>query len=1468
MRLDSGEFQAVRKSIERDIEGLPKTGEAARTARVQHLSNLMLVHLYAENFELARTEASRVLKASQGQLVGTEMALLLNRYAALLVSERQYQEAAWILRLTWSAEVHRDRSVPNWPVIEVPKVLVAKVELVEALGSGCPYCSCSRAGTFVLAMGARDAKLLRRPLEVCADYHGGHDLQVRADGDMLLVSDPEADSGPCAAPMQYSVTVDAKGATRFSSAKPEECPSRALLLDRAWQSASESSSAIYLELLEVFSKAQTSGDVRTTVSRKLLLAALGVATKQDLHPDNRAGHSAETAITTGRLADRDLKIAMFFVASAIGAPPEQLSTLLEEVVAATANLNETDHPALIPALTGFSVASGGGSPSALEIAQQHLPPDHPWAVILSLQAEESRIESATESARSINNTDFVVFEGKLAKLEEQLGRGHPRLLEAYTVAAGLLAFYERPNNSTFAATLREFEFEERFFDRLAKLEEINAVSLDQRTSDIAREAHCGIAAYALLLASERDSTAPENWTVRTWCQKQEEKSRLQLLRNGCLGPYPLKILAEAAQANQPLPHVATCAQRAMEVIQAAYESQMYPSRAAERRGQCSVPLDERSLVEILRMREALLQLMPFALSDPELSVSQARALTSLLIASADLLPANWEFRLLAAASVLTSRGYPAESNLILNRIIGEFAAVSAKRPSEHHASVYLAYFGNALRIPDPTAASLAEQRLRSIFSELNCRNADPERLDLAACLGAALVINELDLVERFLIPLLAASDEEIERIQSSFGVLPGDSLDRINRALQGAYRSKLMLLNYPIILAQKRNDVQTYADFAREHFPDAMSRVQEQNLLLRRMQFHKGQALDPAHLEVLLQDVSRYAEPHSPAVQLAHQLLASAWMQNSQPQHALESARAAVAMVSARQELVGTESFPELQRLNAESVGVLLELLVQAADHAEAFRVMQIAEASSVGAAFAKLGSRLSLREADIAEVARQRDDLLARRLVAQQSLISGANPIAVTEAEAGSARATLEVLDQELARVNAVLRARAPNYFNFLQPKALTAAEARSRLAPGEALLAYSQRGTTVWGCALGRDTVRCARIAASAEVIEQLVHAARRSLELHVDGTLPAFDGQPLYALHELLVRPFSAEIAGSSQLVVVADGALRGIPFATLLETPVRQGPANSGVLQGASWLIRRYSISALPTIDSLRLLGVGRDHPVGRSLPFAGFGAPVLTDSGDDLADAVSRGLQLVAEKTNVKDPMAPVVLPGVAGDSPIADVDLLRALPALPGTDQELGTLAAMLGGSTAHLWLGPDATETNLKSQDLARFQVLAFATHGLRAGEIHPASEPGLVLTPPATGSAEDDGLLTASEVAELKLDADLVILSACNSGASTFGHQAEVFSGLARSFVYAGSRSVLASLWPVASDATVELMSNMAQHYRATPDLGWAQAQRLAVLAWLDDSDSVVEAHPGIWGPFVVFGRAVSSDTRSQQP
>jgi hypothetical protein len=176
----------------------------------------------------------------------------------------------------------------------------------------------------------------------------------------------------------------------------------------------------------------------------------------------------------------------------------------------------------------------------------------------------------------------------------------------------------------------------------------------------------------------------------------------------------------------------------------------------------------------------------------------------------------------------------------------------------------------------------------------------------------------------------------------------------------------------------------------------------------------------------------------------------------------------------------------------------------------------------------------------------------------------------------------------------------------------------------------------------------------------------------------------------------------------------------------------------------------------------------------------------------------------------------------------------------------------------SRVWLGSRATETNVKELnrkgELATYRVVQFATHGLIAGEVKNLAESALVLTPPAQATEADDGLLTASEVTELKLNADWVVLSACNTPAGS-AVNAEALSGLARAFFYAGARALLVSHWQVNSDAAVKLTTGAFTALQANPQIGRAAALQQAMTAMVKSGNDT-EVHPSNWAPFILVG------------
>lgn len=364
----------------------------------------------------------------------------------------------------------------------------------------------------------------------------------------------------------------------------------------------------------------------------------------------------------------------------------------------------------------------------------------------------------------------------------------------------------------------------------------------------------------------------------------------------------------------------------------------------------------------------------------------------------------------------------------------------------------------------------------------------------------------------------------------------------------------------------------------------------------------------------------------------------------------------------------------------------------------------------------------------------------------------------------------------------------------------------------------------------------------------------AGRRGAFSSIDDDTPVADGFPTEVAHALyrdLFGDVENIIASKRSLIIVPPNDLLSLPFQAL----VTRAPASGGA-GPIDWLIRRQAVSILPSISSLRSLRQSTVISDVGKRSFFGIGDPLL---GDTLrGQAVCEDVQLA--NLRAAPPAASILATGPSS-SPFAlgDVSKISSLEALPDTACELQAVKQSIGGVSSKILLRGEATELSVKNlskqNELQKYNIISFATHGLIAGEAG-ASEPALVLTPPSVATEQDDGLLTASEVATLRLNADLVVLSACNTAAGA-NTNAEGLSGLARAFFHAGARSLLVTHWSVYSRAATQITTGLFEVARDAQKLRPARALRRSILRLLDDQNSTdFQRHPSYWAAFAVVG------------
>ena len=482
--------------------------------------------------------------------------------------------------------------------------------------------------------------------------------------------------------------------------------------------------------------------------------------------------------------------------------------------------------------------------------------------------------------------------------------------------------------------------------------------------------------------------------------------------------------------------------------------------------------------------------------------------------------------------------------------------------------------------------------------------------------------------------------------------------------------------------------------------------------------------------------------------------------------------------------------------------------------------------------------------------------------------------------------RGRLAAIDARIAEIDKELAAKFPDYAALTSLAPLTVEEVQALLHEDEALVLVldtkhwktTPEETFIWG--VTKADVRWVRSDLGAAALTREVWALRcgldeaawegpRCAELtgqsyteadrNAGKPLP-FDHARAHNLYKALFGQVEDLIKGR-HLLLVPSGPLTQLPFQVLVTAP----PANGGN-KSAAWLIRDHALTVLPAVSSLKALRQVA-HPSAASKPMIGFGNPLLDGSGPAYASLAQRARnnKTCAAISNVQIASAaePRGVSLIKKRGGFADIAFLRQQVPLPETADELCAVARDVGADPDEIRLGAHATEREVKrlsqAGQLAQYRIVHFATHGALASQLSGNAEPGLILTPPAAPSEEDDGYLTASEIAALKLDADWVILSACNTAAG--GAQgAEALSGLARAFIYAQARALLVSHWEVNSDAAVKLITGAISRLAADKSMGRAEALRQSMAALIDKGEPQ-EAHPGFWAPFVVVGEGGAS-------
>lgn len=538
------------------------------------------------------------------------------------------------------------------------------------------------------------------------------------------------------------------------------------------------------------------------------------------------------------------------------------------------------------------------------------------------------------------------------------------------------------------------------------------------------------------------------------------------------------------------------------------------------------------------------------------------------------------------------------------------------------------------------------------------------------------------------------------------------------------------------------------------------------------------------------------------------------------------------------------------------------------------------------GQAVAESAARAAANAAGgLGESVRQRRELAGRwaALGSDRNLMlaSGTPDSAQKLAGIDKERSTIE---QQVAAIDGKLKAGFPQYFDLVQPRPLDGKQVIDLMGPDEALLLILPANFGTHVIAISDSGVNWNRSPFKKREVDLLVRRLLWDVGANVsvdavedaewsnegEGAYP-FDRRSAFVLYDQLSAPVADTIKGKRHVFIAAAGSLSSLPFGMLVTEKPEGADGDPDALRGTKWFADAHALIQIPSLQSLKFLRdklattPGQGGAAGRQ-PFMGFGDPML-EGEIAVRGGAGRGAFV---KGQGRDPRrarpqglaaADVFADGTTrSGGGVVNVGALKQMARLPGTAVELTAMRTALGASPASVMTGAQATETNVRKARLSDARIIALATHGLMAGEIEGAAEPGLVFTPPAKPSEADDGLLTASEVAALKLDADWVILSACNTAAGDGSQGAPGLSGLARAFFYAGARNLLASHWPVRDDVAAKMTVRTIEIARDNPALSraeaFAQAMREIRNDASQDTDRDSLAHPNAWAPFTLIG------------
>ncbi len=526
-----------------------------------------------------------------------------------------------------------------------------------------------------------------------------------------------------------------------------------------------------------------------------------------------------------------------------------------------------------------------------------------------------------------------------------------------------------------------------------------------------------------------------------------------------------------------------------------------------------------------------------------------------------------------------------------------------------------------------------------------------------------------------------------------------------------------------------------------------------------------------------------------------------------------------------------------------------------------------LARGSGVQRALTASAARANIRDPQLAELARKEQDT-QRRIGSLESILSSlmsAPPEEQLPAIQAKMKVDISNLKADRAKFKKEIEQKFPEYADLVNPKPATLEKTRQLMKDDEVLVSwyFAEKDGFVW--ALSKTgAAQFHQIDVGREKMADMVAQLRKSLDAGVATVdeIPAFDVALANTLYKTILAPVHSALQGKKVMLTVPHAELGQLPLALLTTKPdAKAAKAKGGVFteyRNTAWLIKDIAIAQLPSVTALAAL---RNLPVPSSTrrAFVGFGDPYFSVEQAKVAEKMA-----ARSTTALATRGIPLNLRSAPKTSNVSSAEL-ALLPRLPDTKEEILEIGKALSAEPEQdIFLNKRASVAKVMEMDLSNRKVVMFSTHGLVPGELDGLTQPALALSAPeVTGETKGDGLLTMEKILTMKLNADWVVLSACNT-ASGEGAGAEAVSGLGRAFFYAGARALLVSNWPVDSEASRMLMTDMFKRQQDKTGLNKAEYLRAAMVNMIDavgaqDAKGKMKysyAHPLFWAPFVVVG------------